>query len=247
VVGMVSALTVACGSESTEPAPDAAKNSTVDTSIVVKPDATEVSQPDAIATGPDALDAPAVTPSMDASPSSAIDAAPFPVDGAARLDLLPVDVGAGCTTAADCASGFCVRGVCCDRACNGACEHCPSEAGGKTGTCVPVPSGLLSAQCQALPSTTCGTTGACDGKGACAVYGENTICKSAHCQAGILSPPSVCNGRGQCAAPPLVSCDPYTCTSDGTACGSACSEAAGQNCLGARDAGATPDASPARG
>jgi hypothetical protein len=235
----VSALTVACGSASTEPTPDAAKDLAADTAIVVKPDATDGSQPDAIAGELDALDAPAV--------AASIDAAPFPVDGAARLDLLPVDVGAGCTTAADCASGFCVRGVCCDRACNGACEHCPSEAGGKTGTCVPVPLGLLSAQCQALPSTTCGNTGACDGKGACAVYGENTICKSAHCQAGVLSLPSVCDGRGRCVAPQLVSCDPYTCTSDGTACGSACSEAAGQNCVGARDAGATPDASAARG
>lgn len=239
MVGIVSALTVACGSTSTERVPDAAEDLAVDTSMVVQPDATEVSRPDAVASELDSRDAPAVTPSVDAAPS--------PVDGVVQLDLSPVDVGAGCTQPSDCASGFCVRGVCCDRACNGACEYCPGEAGSKTGTCVPMPSGLPSDQCRALDPTTCGTTGRCDGKGACATHPENTMCGTARCEAGVLLPASVCNGRGQCLARQAVSCSPHTCSSDGTACATSCSESAGRNCLDGQDAGTTPDASPAKG
>jgi hypothetical protein len=243
VVGMVSSLAVACGSTSTETPPDAANKLAADTSTVFQPDAIEVSRPDAIAPERDALDAPAVTASVDAVPA--------PVDGVAQVDLLPdllpIDAGAGCSKASDCTSGFCVRGVCCDRACNGACEHCPSQADGKTGTCVPAPSGLLSEQCRGQDPATCGNTGACDGKGACAVYGKNTICRSASCEGGIFSPPSVCNGVGQCLAPTIVSCYPYACSPDGTGCASACSESAGRNCLGGQDAGATLDVGASKG
>ena len=41
-----------------------------------------------------------------------------------------------CTAGAQCASGFCVDGVCCDRACDGSCESCALT--GKVGTCSPI-------------------------------------------------------------------------------------------------------------
>ncbi len=50
-----------------------------------------------------------------------------PLDGGGFQSGLPL--GAGCSTAAECASGLCEQAVCCDRSCQGACESCAS------GTC----------------------------------------------------------------------------------------------------------------
>lgn len=38
-------------------------------------------------------------------------------------------LGLGCATAAECESGFCVDGVCCDARCEGLCEACSTPAG----------------------------------------------------------------------------------------------------------------------
>src|SRR5262249_41544026 len=43
--------------------------------------------------------------------------------------------GGSCSAAADCASGFCVDGICCNAACSGTCEACDGLA---KGTCEPV-------------------------------------------------------------------------------------------------------------
>ena len=46
-------------------------------------------------------------------------------------------VGDPCATGDDCPSGYCVDGVCCDRACTSSCEVCSIEAGGSDdGICV---------------------------------------------------------------------------------------------------------------
>ncbi|MDX2170042.1 MAG: hypothetical protein SF182_23430 [Deltaproteobacteria bacterium] len=45
--------------------------------------------------------------------------------------------GGACSTAIDCASDFCVDGVCCDSACDGAAESCNQR--GREGTCSPLP------------------------------------------------------------------------------------------------------------
>jgi hypothetical protein len=37
--------------------------------------------------------------------------------------------GKSCTTAADCVTGFCSRGICCESACDGACETCAAPPG----------------------------------------------------------------------------------------------------------------------
>ncbi|HLK89682.1 MAG TPA: hypothetical protein VKZ18_07305 [Polyangia bacterium] len=48
----------------------------------------------------------------------------------------PQALGTSCTTAVQCASAFCVGGVCCDTACAGSCMTC--GAAGAVGTCTPV-------------------------------------------------------------------------------------------------------------
>ena len=89
--------------------------------------------------------------------------------------------GAPCTveTAANCESGLCVDGLCCNRACGGGCETC--SAGTSPGTCEPVPSG-------SDPRSLCGLTW-CSGSAATCPKGcaLDTECK----------PGSYCNG-GAC-------------------------------------------------
>lgn len=46
--------------------------------------------------------------------------------------------GLPCVASTECASGHCVDGVCCERACDGSCEACSAAAGGTVdGTCAP--------------------------------------------------------------------------------------------------------------
>jgi hypothetical protein len=94
--------------------------------------------------------------------------------------LLP-DGTVGCKYGTQCQSGFCADGVCCDRACTGACETC----GG--GTCATVADG-------SDPKKACardvGCGGACVG-GACAwnAGASCDVCKA-------------CDGSGRCVALP---------------------------------------------
>src|SRR5206468_3013180 len=48
-------------------------------------------------------------------------------------------LGNPCRGPADCLSGICAGGVCCDRACDGPCERCDSP--GDLGRCQPRPAG----------------------------------------------------------------------------------------------------------
>ena len=78
----------------------------------------------------------------------------------------------------ECASGYCVDGVCCDKACNGACEGCSNALTGKTnGTCSFIPNGQASgSDCSTQNASTCGQTGVCDGMCACAKIASGTHC-----------------------------------------------------------------------
>jgi hypothetical protein len=63
-----------------------------------------------------------------------------------------------CLVAADCASGFCSDGVCCESACDGLCESCGVAAGsGQDGQCDPAPQGTE----EACPYGCSGTERAC--------------------------------------------------------------------------------------
>jgi hypothetical protein len=107
-------------------------------------------------------------------------------------------VSLSCTTNAQCGSGFCVDGVCCDTACDGTCLSCAMT--GKVGTCSPV----LDAQ-----DDTCGGESTCDARGqchselgkACSAAGD---CASGNCVDGVCCASSACGTCQSCAVPGSV-------------------------------------------
>ena len=132
--------------------------------------------------------------------------------------------GEACNVAGSCASGYCADGICCDGACSGGCESClAKDTGSVDGQCKPIVAGSdPDNACIAMEASTCGFTGQCDGKGACAKYAIGTPCTDAVCGAnGTLQAAGVCGISG-CKKPSLVACD------DGDACtiGDGCADGA---------------------
>lgn len=127
--------------------------------------------------------------------------------------------GDHCERSDDCPSGFCVDGVCCDSACDGACEACSAanKGSGADGVCGPVGAGGdPDAECEDEGPTSCGRTGSCDGAGACARYSTETQCSDSTCAAGVRTPPGSCDGQGSCVAAATEACQQGTC--DGPVC-----------------------------
>lgn len=136
--------------------------------------------------------------------------------------------GGACISGSDCLSGSCAQGVCCDRACDGACERCDSV--GTAGVCSPVP--------ESTQVTACGAY-ACDGvNGACP-----TTCTTAQqCAPGHFCGSGACipfKGSGE-ACTANVQCSTGFCA-DGVCCDSACSG----SCDVCNDPGAPGTCSPA--
>jgi hypothetical protein len=100
--------------------------------------------------------------------------------------------GATCTSPSDCGSGRCVDGVCCDAACISTCQACRADLkqdGTSDGTCGAIAAGAdPDSECPLQPVSSCGTTGACNGAGACALYPAGTTCGVA----------MSCDGAGAC-------------------------------------------------
>ena len=94
--------------------------------------------------------------------------------------------GQTCTTDAQCSSGHCADGLCCNTACAGACEACNST--GNEGTCTALSSGALGEPVCA-PFTCNGTSGAC----------PSTCTADPECAAGAFCVKGVCSTqpRGQ--------------------------------------------------
>ncbi len=87
--------------------------------------------------------------------------------------------GKACVQSSECGSSYCVDGVCCDRACDGACEACTSskKAAGADGVCGPSPADdTVDEACNQQELKTCGRSGLCDGQGHCALYPEGAAC-----------------------------------------------------------------------
>jgi hypothetical protein len=127
--------------------------------------------------------------------------------------------GVSCMSDDECASGFCADGVCCNVACRGGCVSCALP--GRTGTCWPVEAGIPDPRgvCRDQGASSCGTTGACDGFGACARYEAATLCAVATCVGATLTPPKLCDGLGACLpSSPSTSCAPHLCRSDAAQC-----------------------------
>lgn len=133
--------------------------------------------------------------------------------------------GATCSVASTCQSGFCVDGVCCNSACEGACKVCSKDLGAtQDGQCSNVdvgddPKNL----CSDEGASTCGHSGVCDGAGACALYGDTTVCET-RCESGKITK-KTCSGAGTCdATGTSASCNGYACES-ATACKTSCAAA----------------------
>ncbi len=135
------------------------------------------------------------------------------VTATAELIVFGLADGSACQTGSVCSSGFCTEGVCCDSACAGLCTACTAKlkGTGMDGACGPVESGTDPLdQCADQGASTCGTTGLCDGKGACGSYADGTVCLTktecivAVCASGVCGGPheldgSPCTG-GVCVA-----------------------------------------------
>jgi len=143
----------------------------------------------------------------------------------------------GCTSNDDCASGFCVDGVCCTSACEGPCVSCTLVR--TVGACTPVAAGSLdpSGICRNDMTSTCGQTGLCDGAGNCDSYAQGTVCAPSSCSDGFLTQVSVCDSKGICTSGPKLSCGPFGCAPNGSTCSRGCPNgdaicAAGAYCTG---------------
>jgi hypothetical protein len=134
--------------------------------------------------------------------------------------------GTACMASADCATGFCVDGVCCNVACGGQCEAC--AVAGSLGVCTPV----LGLPYGARPACSDGgslcAARMCDGsnRSACMGFknGASVVCAAGSCADGVASLESRCDGAGACPAVTKVSCAPYAC--DVTGCKTACASSA---------------------
>ena len=80
-----------------------------------------------------------------------------------------------CDEPSDCEGDPCVDGFCCDSPCDAVCVAC--NLPGLEGTCSPVSAGSdPDDDCPEEDPSTCGTTGVCDGAGACSFYDSTTPC-----------------------------------------------------------------------
>ena len=133
----------------------------------------------------------------------------------------PGQPGEPCAAGTDCASSFCVDGVCCDVACGGACRSC--KLPGKAGTCSALPAGAadLRGICVDQGATTCGTDGRCDGAGACLSYRLGTWCSAATCVGDQFTTEGTSSGHGACVTT-VMSCAPFGCRTDVPRCHSNC-------------------------
>jgi hypothetical protein len=129
-----------------------------------------------------------------------------------QADLAGSPIASACTSDAQCGSGHCTDGVCCNGSCDGQCEAC--DVGGFVGICTAVqgpPHGSRMACTHGDP--TCG--GTCDGttRTACAYPPTSTVCGAA-CN-------SRCDGAGTCPAGSGSCPGGFACSA--SACGTTCS------------------------
>jgi hypothetical protein len=130
--------------------------------------------------------------------------------------------GVPCGAGAECASGFCTDGVCCETACGGICEKC--NLSGQLGLCLPVPQGQdPDNECPTDAVSTCGKTGACSGARSCELYPVGTVCVAPSCASTTSSNRAdTCNGVGGCVDNGVQSCLPFVCNSTSGLCKTSC-------------------------
>lgn len=120
--------------------------------------------------------------------------------------------GEKCTADDDCASNFCIDGVCCEKACEGECVSCSAAVTGKAdGACEKVPAGMDPHDDCAQGKDVCGKDGQCDGAGACRYAVPSTNCGAETCANDQYTPGAQCDGAGKCVTPAAVSCSGHPC------------------------------------
>jgi hypothetical protein len=155
----------------------------------------------------------------------------------ASVAIDPAAAAVACAYDAECATGFCVDDVCCDRRCDGKCEGCTAKrkTSGDDGACGAVPPGRdIAGRCFSQLGVTCTeglecATGFC-AQGVCcdsSCTGECQACDQAD-RAGLCSPikegacGAACDGDHtlkQTGAPD-VDCAPFKC--EGPRCKNTC-------------------------
>ncbi len=127
--------------------------------------------------------------------------------------------GVACGNDAQCLTGQCEDGVCCNVDCSGLCQACAaSKTGGVDGTCAPVTSATDPDNECALSQC---TTGACDGIGACGTLNAGTSCGSPlSCAGSTQTNQDTCDGTGVCTDNLSTNCAPYVCGA--TSCKTSC-------------------------
>ncbi len=110
-----------------------------------------------------------------------------------------------CSSAADCATGFCVNAVCCDTRCDGPCEACSALAKwrGEDGTCGPAKRRCREPTCEGGAETAAVD---CDATGACPAASPATSCGNYACEGSACR--TTCRSGFDCAAGNL--CDEVT-------------------------------------
>lgn len=144
--------------------------------------------------------------------------------------------GKKCSMTSDCAANLtCVDGVCCTTTCSGLCQACSvaKKGQGVDGVCGSIAVGLdPDNECATQAASTCGTTGVCNGSGACQTYAAGTQCVAQTCANGVQSNADTCNASSMCQDNGTTSCSPYICgaTSCKTSCQSGSDCVAGYTC-----------------
>lgn len=175
----------------------------------------------------------------DPADAAVIQAAVNPSDpGAAPPGAPPAPVPGGlgwaCGSAADCSSGFCATGRCCESACDGLCEAC-SEAGrcdavpADDARCPAIECGAAGTSCVELPEQQ--ATARCGALGVCKTECDPArIAVDATCEVVAAGIPGQCDAEGNCVDPRSAAggaCETgATCGSgfcvDGVCCNEAC-------------------------
>ena len=127
--------------------------------------------------------------------------------------------GVPCIGADQCSSGYCVDGVCCDQPCGAVCYTC--TAPGSFGICVAAATGTDPRdECDNQGAASCGTSGKCNGAGACSFYAGNacgSTTPACNAASSAIVQSSVCDGMGSCAPDVVHDCNGYRCQN--AACG----------------------------
>ncbi len=132
-------------------------------------------------------------------------------------------LGVACVAGADCLSSNCIDGVCCDGVCGGSCQACTAakKGAGVDGVCGPINAGAdPDGECPSQPAASCGTTGDCNGAGACRKHSNGTVCVAASCAGGTQSNADLCDGNGTCVDGGSMACGALGC--NGAICKTPC-------------------------